>query len=142
MKTVKFFFSLSLACGMIFSSFGQSHDHGNMNMSQPSAKTGTQSQENMNTAVKTESFKVYGKCEMCKARIEKTVKGEGATEANWNAKTQLLTVSFNPSKSSKDTFSKKLASAGHDTELYKANDEAYEKLPGCCHYERSKQALN
>lgn len=139
MKTAKLFFSLLLASAMTISSFSQAHDHSNMSMSQTSAKAITQSQEPMNkTAVKTESFKVYGKCDMCKARIEKTVKGEGATEASWNAKTQLLTVTFNPSKSGKDSFSKKLASIGHDTELYKASDEAYAKLPGCCHYERSK----
>jgi hypothetical protein len=139
MKTVKFFFSLLLASAMTISSFGQSHDHSNMNMSQSSAKAGTQSQETMNKITsKTESFKVSGKCEMCKARIVKTVKGEGATDASWDAKTQLLTVSYNPSKLNRETFSKKLASVGHDTELFKASDEAYAKLPGCCHYERSK----
>ena len=35
---------------------------------------------------KTETFKVYGKCEMCKDRIEKTVKAEGATSASWESK--------------------------------------------------------
>ena len=28
---------------------------------------------------KTETFKVWGKCDMCKTRIEKTVKAEGVT---------------------------------------------------------------
>jgi copper chaperone CopZ len=87
---------------------------------------------------KTETFKVWGKCEMCKDRIEKTAKAEGATKASWDAKTSLLTVSYDPSKTSKDALSKKLASVGHDTEKYKADDKVYNALPACCHYERAK----
>jgi mercuric ion binding protein len=105
-------------------SIAQTHDHGNMNMIMDSTKT--------------ESFKVFGKCNMCKARIEKTVLAEGATSASWNLKTQILTVTFDPAKTSKDALSRKLASVGHDTENYKAPDDVYAKLPGCCHYERSK----
>jgi mercuric ion binding protein len=87
---------------------------------------------------KTETFKVWGKCDMCKARIEKTVKAEGVTSANWDTKTSMLTVSYDPSKTNQDVLSKKLAAVGHDTEKYKAPDDAYAKLPGCCQYERSK----
>jgi periplasmic mercuric ion binding protein len=87
---------------------------------------------------KTETFKVWGKCEMCKARIEKAVKAEGATSADWNIKSKMLAVTFDPAKTSVDALSKKLALVGHDTEKYKASDEVYAKLPGCCHYERTK----
>jgi copper chaperone CopZ len=87
---------------------------------------------------KTESFKVWGKCSMCKDRIEKAVKTEGATIATWDSKTQMLTVTFDTKKTSVDALSKKVASVGHDTEKYKAPDDVYAKLPGCCHYERSK----
>ncbi len=88
-------------------------------------------------ATKTESLKVWGKCDMCKTRIEKTAKAEGASTAEWDIKTRMLTVTFDPSKTSKDALSKKLASVGHDTEKYKAPDDVYAKLPGCCHYERA-----
>jgi hypothetical protein len=99
----------------------------------------TQGQKNLaQTAVKTETFKVWGACGMCKTRIENTVKSEGATNALWDSKTQVLSVTFDSSKTNKDALSKKLASVGHDTEKYKAPDEVYAKLPGCCHYERSK----
>jgi mercuric ion binding protein len=84
------------------------------------------------------SFKVWGKCDMCKTRIEKTVKAEGVTSADWDAKTEMLTVVFNPAKTNIDALSKKLSSVGHDTEKYKAPDDVYAKLPGCCHYERAK----
>jgi mercuric ion binding protein len=87
---------------------------------------------------KTETFKVWGKCDMCKDRIEKTVKAEGATTAAWDQKTDMLTISFDPSKTNKDALSKKLASVGHDTEKYKADDKVYNALPSCCKYERTK----
>jgi periplasmic mercuric ion binding protein len=91
-----------------------------------------------NASTKTETFKVWGKCDMCKTRIEKTAKVEGVTNADWNIKTSMLSVTFNPAKTNADAISKKLALAGHDTEKYKADDKVYNALPGCCHYERAK----
>lgn len=103
------------------------------------ATASAQTHENMKMqTTKTATFKVSGNCEMCKARIEKAVKSEGATSADWNVKTKMLTVSFNPAKSSVDSFSKKLALIGHDTEKYRADDKAYNALDACCHYERLK----
>jgi hypothetical protein len=87
---------------------------------------------------KTETLKVWGACGMCKTRIEKTAKEEGCTSAAWDSKTLLLTVSFDPSKTNTDALAKKMAAVGHDTEKYKAQDDVYAKLPGCCHYERAK----
>lgn len=87
---------------------------------------------------KTESFKVSGACGMCKARIEKAAKEQGATTAAWDVKTQIITVTFDPAKTSVDAISKKIAGVGHDTEKYKADDKVYTALPGCCHYEREK----
>jgi periplasmic mercuric ion binding protein len=102
---------------------------------------GTSSAQTTTTSTaqqKTETFKVWGKCDMCKTRIEKTVKAEGAASANWDSKTQLLAVTFDPAKTNIESLSKKLASVGHDTEKFKATDDVYAKLPGCCHYERAK----
>jgi copper chaperone CopZ len=99
-----------------------------------SAQTATKASDQQ----KTETFKVWGKCDMCKERIEKTVKDAGAASANWDTKTQMLAVTFDPAKTNIESLSKKLAAVGHDTEKYKATDDAYNKLPGCCHYDRSK----
>lgn len=88
--------------------------------------------------LKTETFKVSGECGMCKSRIEKSAKAEGATNASWDVKTKMVTVTFDPAITSVDALSKKFASVGHDTEKYKADDKVYESLPGCCHYDRSK----
>jgi mercuric ion binding protein len=120
MKTLRFFISAIISVMFITGLNAQTNE------------------KNTSPATKTESFKVWGACEMCKARIEKTVKAEGVTSASWDSKTQMLTVTYDPSKTNKDGLSKKLASVGHDTEKYKAPDDVYAKLPGCCHYERRK----
>jgi len=122
MKTVKIFLTALFAVILGVTTSAQSHEHMNINM--PSSKT--------------ETFKVWGNCDLCKDRIEKTVKAEGATSADWNTKTKILTVAFDPAKTSVDIFSKKLAAVGHDTEKYKADDKAYNALDGCCHYDRKK----
>ena len=88
--------------------------------------------------LKNESIKVLGNCGSCKSRIEKAAKTEGATTAVWDSKTQMLAVTFDPSKTNIDAISKKIAAVGHDNEKYKADDKVYDALPGCCHYERGK----
>ena len=90
------------------------------------------------TTTKTETFKVYGNCGMCKARIEKAAKVDGVTKAEWDKTTKMMVVNFDPSKITSDKIQKKIAGIGHDTEKYKADDKAYAKLPGCCQYERKK----
>ena len=119
MKTVKLFLAIVLLV-----SFG--------------AGTSAQTDTKASVQQKTETFKVWGKCDMCKTRIEETVKAEGVTSADWDTKTSMLTVTFDPAKTNVDVLAKKLASVGHDTEKYKAPDDVYAKLPGCCHYDRAK----
>lgn len=87
---------------------------------------------------KTETFKVYGECGMCKTRIEKAAKVAGVTSAEWNKDTKMMVVTFNPSVISLDHIEKNIAAVGHDTEKYKASDKTYAALPACCHYQREK----
>jgi copper chaperone CopZ len=87
---------------------------------------------------KTESFKVNGACGMCKTRIENGLKMDGVTKAEWDKTTKMATVTYDPSKVTVDAMKKKVADLGHDTDKYKAADEVYAKLPGCCHYDRTK----
>lgn len=87
---------------------------------------------------KTETFKVYGNCGMCKKRIEKAAVVEGVTKADWNVETKVMTVTYNPSKTTNEAIQKKIAAAGHDTVKEKATDSVYSKLPGCCQYERKE----
>jgi periplasmic mercuric ion binding protein len=119
MKSLKLFLAIILVTTM----------NGNLS-AQTSAKPSGQ--------LKTETLKVWGNCEMCKDRIENAVKAEGAASASWDVKTKMLRVSFSPSKTNLDALGRKLASVGHDTEKFKAPDDVYSKLPGCCHYDRAK----
>ncbi|WP_445431892.1 TonB-dependent receptor domain-containing protein [Chryseobacterium indoltheticum] len=80
-------------------------------------------------------FKVKGNCEMCKERIETTAKKAGAQSARYSIDLQTLTLETSE-KVSREDILKKVAEAGHDNEKFKASDETYEKLPGCCHYDR------
>ncbi len=126
MKILKLFITAVFAFILCVTTSAQSNDHMNMNMKAGSKMT-----------PETETFKVWGNCDQCKARIEKAANDEGTTSANWDQKTRMLTVTFNPSKTSVDALSKKLAMVGHDTEKYKADAKAYNALPDCCKYERS-----
>ncbi len=86
---------------------------------------------------KTENIKVLGKCGMCKARIETAAKSvDGVSAADWNQESQLLSVSYDETKTDTKKIQSEIAKAGHDTELYKASDKAYDNLPGCCKYDR------
>lgn len=87
---------------------------------------------------KTETFKVNGVCGMCKTRIENGLKMDGISKAEWDKTTKIATVTYNPSKVTIDDMKKKVASLGHDTDKYKADDEVYAKLHSCCHYDRTK----
>ena len=84
-----------------------------------------------------EDFKVWGKCDMCKTLIEKTVKSiEGIKTARWNVVNGKMKVKFNPELTNLDDIHKAIALVGYDTELYKATDESYNNLHFCCKYER------
>jgi len=86
-------------------------------------------------------FKVKGNCEMCKERIETTAKKAGAKSAQYSIDSQTLIIETSEKVSPEDVL-KKVAEAGHDNEKFKAPDETYEKLPGCCHYDRDLKTEN
>lgn len=86
------------------------------------------------TNVKTETLKVSGNCNMCKATIEKAAKVDGVTKADWNTKTKTLSLTYDPAKATIDQVGKKMAAAGYDNAKAKADDKAYNALHGCCQY--------
>ena len=81
-------------------------------------------------------FTVKGLCGMCKTRIENAAKSAGATTAVWDAKEQKITVAFDSKKTTEEKIHQAIAKAGHDTSKFRADDATYEKLNGCCKYER------
>ena len=81
------------------------------------------------------TFKVDGKCTMCKDRIEKTAKSvEGVKKANWNVDSHKLAIKYHKDKVNKSKVHKVIAKAGHDTEKQQASEKAYASLPSCCKY--------
>lgn len=90
--------------------------------------------------LKTAQFKVLGNCGMCKKTIEKAALSAQAATAVWDVKTDMISVAFDGKKTSKDAIQKAIARAGYDNAGYKADDEAYKKLHGCCQYDRTGEA--
>ena len=88
---------------------------------------------------KTETFKVHGNCDMCKNRIEKAAKIEGVSKVDWDVDSKILTLTYDLDKTSIGEIQKKVAAVGHDTEKFTAEANVYNKLPGCCKYERRKE---
>ena len=80
---------------------------------------------------------VAGNCEQCRARIENAAQRlNGVGTASWNVDSKLLSLSFDPSRTSLEKIEKSVANSGHDTHGHRAKDKVYDKLPQCCHYER------
>lgn len=91
----------------------------------------------LSAQVKTETFKVSGNCGMCKTKIEKAAKDAGAKDATWDAEKQTVTVSYKSSTTNAAKIQQKIADVGYDNAGFKATTEAYNKLHGCCKYERA-----
>lgn len=112
------------------------HDHETMEMNQSENQTEHLTQDKN---LKHDMFKVAGACEMCKDRIEKTALAlNGVSEANWNTKDHILHIAYDSKIVKLNEVHKAIAAVGHDTELEKAPDEVYNKLPTCCLYDRIK----
>jgi len=91
---------------------------------------------------KKETFKVAGNCGMCETRIEKAAKSvDGVLSADWDKETKMIEVKFDSDKVAIQKVDMAIAKVGHDTKMHKASDEVYDKLPGCCKYERIKEEV-
>jgi hypothetical protein len=88
--------------------------------------------------VRKQNIKVNGNCSQCKKKIEKSALAAGATNANWNVKTKILNVSYDPSVTNPMNIETAIAAKGYDTQDVKASDSAYNKLDECCQYDRKK----
>ena len=100
----------------------------------------TACQSQINNA-KTEVVKVYGNCGMCETTIEKAANKKKISKADWNEETKMATITYDSKKTNLNAVLKNIALAGYDNQSFLAPDEAYNKLPGCCKYEREKKQL-
>jgi Cu(I)/Ag(I) efflux system membrane fusion protein len=83
--------------------------------------------------------KLGGLCGICKDRIETAALSvKGVESANWESESQMLHLNFDAAKTNADEIQKAVANVGHDTEKFKALDEVYNELPGCCKYDRTE----
>lgn len=90
---------------------------------------------------KTETVKVYGNCGMCETSIEKAANKKKISKADWNEETKMATISYDSKKTTLDAVLKNIALAGYDNQCFLAPDAAYNKLPGCCKYDREKKQM-
>ncbi|MGB5497949.1 MAG: heavy-metal-associated domain-containing protein [Maribacter sp.] len=81
------------------------------------------------------TFEVDGKCEMCKARIEKAALGvKGVKYALWDIPSHQLSLIVDERKTDPMQIKTALVAVGHDTKELKATDEAYDSVHPCCKY--------
>jgi copper chaperone CopZ len=90
----------------------------------------------------TTTVKVYGNCGMCETTIEKAANKSKISKADWNVDTKMATITYDSKKTNVDAVLKSIALAGYDNESFLAPDAAYNKLPGCCKYEREKKTAS
>jgi len=104
------------------------------------SKSNTNNSRSSNTptlSAQKSTFGVSGNCDLCKERIEKAAKSvAGVSSAVWDIKTKKILVEYNATGTNPDTIQKAIAKAGHDTEKFKATNEAYKLLPECCLYRK------
>jgi copper chaperone CopZ len=93
-----------------------------------------QAQKNKNAK---HNIEVNGNCDMCKKRIEKAAFSvKGVKSADWHIDDHILYLIINEEKCSVTEVKQAIIKVGHDTEDLKATNEDYDKLHGCCRYER------
>src|SRR5690606_36720187 len=85
---------------------------------------------------KTETVKIYGNCDMCKANIEKAGNVNKVANVEWNEDTKMATFTYDANKTNQDEILKRIALAGYDSDNFLAPDDVYTKLPECCQYDR------
>jgi len=96
----------------------QGMDMSNMNMSENKNQPDKPSD---NKTIES-SFWVGGNCEMCKARIESSLKGvPGILFADWNVDSKIIKVKYDKNKVKENTLHEKISSVGHDTEKMKGS---------------------
>lgn len=85
-------------------------------------------------AVKTDTFKVEGNCDMCKKRIEDAAYIKGVKRADWTADNHMLVVTYRTDKTNLEAIQKNIAKAGHNAGEVVAEEGDYNNLPDCCQY--------
>lgn len=122
-------------CAAIVSLVAFSNCNGTTAKSDSTEKSELENVEETATETVTSVFSVEASCGMCKTRIEDAAKAiDGVEFAEYNLDTKELTVKIDTELTTTDAVLQAVADAGHDNEKFKATDESYKALPGCCKY--------
>ena len=84
------------------------------------------------------TFGVSGICGMCEDRIEAAFDQKGIVAADYNLDTKKIHVVYKAKKWNEESLHKLATGVGHDTDKYKATDEVYANMHGCCKYRDPK----
>ena len=96
----------------------------------------TQAQDKKNKNAKY-NIEVNGNCEQCQKRIQKAAFSvSGVKSADWHIDDHILHLIINEEKCTVLDVKNAIAKVGHDTDEVKSTSEAYNKLPGCCQFDR------
>jgi len=111
-----------------------------MNNKQPEVKVIEVSASKTAEIIKSDvTFGVRGNCGMCKSTIESaTMSIEGVDTATWSTESKMISINVSTEINDQliNDIHNAIAKSGYDTELSRAVDEDYDKLPMCCKYDR------
>ncbi|MCU0423263.1 MAG: cation transporter [Bacteroidia bacterium] len=78
-------------------------------------------------------IKTSAVCDMCKETLEKAMAYEkGVKSSELIVETKILTVTFDPKKTSLDKIRLAISNSGYDADQVLANPKSYGNLPACC----------
>jgi copper chaperone CopZ len=86
---------------------------------------------------KTDTVKIFGNCGMCESKIEKAGTQKNIASVDWDKDTKMATLIYDSKITNKDEILKRIALVGYDSEQFHAEEATYNKLPGCCQYDRA-----
>ena len=97
------------------------------------AQTAPASVQAATKGTSTAQFKTSAVCDMCKARIEKSLAYEkGVQSAVLDVPTKVLTVIYKADKTTPAALRTAVQKTGYDADELTADARAYNRLPDCC----------
>ena len=84
------------------------------------------------------TFGISGLCGMCEDRIEAAFDEKGILAADYDLEKKTIHVVYKTKKWDEERLHKLATGVGHDTDKYKADDELYANIHGCCKYRDPK----
>ncbi|MBF9140527.1 heavy-metal-associated domain-containing protein [Hymenobacter properus] len=121
---MKFLLSLSLSFLSLLSISAQA---------QAPATTAPATAQASANGLATVKFKTSAVCDMCKARIEKSLAYEkGVQSAVLDVPTQVVTVTYKADKTTPAALRTAVQKTGYDADDLTADARAYNRLPDCC----------